>query len=87
VAGEIVPVEAESEEVGQMGNRRRNLAGEVVVGQIEPVEAEERRGGARKLAGEGVARQKEEFEGGEVGEVGNGTGETVSFETENSELS
>lgn len=70
-----------------MGDRRRNLAGEVVVGQIESVEAKERRDGPRKLAGEGVARQEEEFEGGEVGEVGNGTGEMVSFETENSELS
>lgn len=87
VARELVPVEAESEEVGQMGDGGGNLAGEVVVGQIESVEAEERHGGARKLAREGVAGQEEEFEGGEVGEVGNGTRETVSFETENSELS
>lgn len=87
VAGEVVPVETESEEVGEVVESRRNLEGEVVVGQIEAVETEERRDGGGKLAGEMVAGEKEEFEGSEVGEVGNGAGETVTFETENSEVS
>lgn len=70
-----------------MAERRRNLAGEVVVGQIEAVEMEERREGGRKLAGEVVLGEEEEFKGSEVGEVGNGAGETIPFETENSEVS
>ena len=73
--------------MGQVVNRRRNLAGEVVVRQIETVEAEERRDSRRELAGKLVVREKEKFQGGEVRETWKFAGETVSLEAENSELS
>ncbi|KAK7406659.1 hypothetical protein VNO78_08288 [Psophocarpus tetragonolobus] len=55
VAGEVVPVETEGGEVGQVVERLRYLTGEVVVLQIKTIEVEERREGGQELAEEGIA--------------------------------
>lgn len=63
-----------------------NFTGQVVVSEIEAVKPEKGRYGSRKVAGEVVVGEEEELEGSEVREVGNGAGEAVPLQAENSEL-
>lgn len=73
--------------MGQMVDRRRNLAGQVVTRQIEAVQAEKRRSRRREIAGKLIVREKQKLQGCEIGEIRNGTGEAVSLEAQNAKLS
>lgn len=70
----------------QSGQPHRNGTGEVVEGKIENGEAVEGENGRRQGAGEVVAVQEEGLEVLERGEVGDGAGERVVVETQDSEL-
>lgn len=86
-AVELVTIEAESEEAGEVVDGGRNLAGEAVVGEVKAVETGE--GGERdgEVTGEVVVGEEEESHAGEVGEVWYGAVEAVVFEAEDTELS
>lgn len=82
--GKPVIFEPESEKMSQTVDRSRNLTGQVIVREIEAVEPDERQQRSREATGKFIVGEEHKFQSCEVGEIRNGTGETVPLEAQHS---